>query len=84
MGSDLEGWDMAEGAAQGMRPRRWQDIATPDVRLMNFDKTRSISIRPTEKTIIISLRQSRFGARRLCRARCQVKLGLALREAEKK
>jgi hypothetical protein len=56
---------VAEGAAQGTPTGIWRGIMPPNVRLIVFEKARSKSIRPVRKPLIITLRQSRFGARRL-------------------
>jgi hypothetical protein len=63
-GSKRDGRNVAEGAAQGTPTGIWQGRMPPNVRLIVFEKARPKSIRPIGKPIIITLRQSRFGAHR--------------------
>lgn len=54
---------MAEGAAQGKSVRSARRQARANVKLTTFEKARSLSIWPVRILIIVTLRQSRFGAR---------------------
>ncbi len=64
MGSERGRRDVAKGAAQGTPTEIWRGSAPPNIRLIKFEKVRSMSIRPVGKSIILTLRQSRFGAHR--------------------